>query len=38
MPKLRHEIEIENPQTKVKSKVILQGLSDFFESASPIIA
>jgi len=38
MPKLRHEIEIENPQTKVKSKVVLQGLSDFFESASPILA
>ena len=30
MPKLMHEIEIENPKTKVKSKVVLQGLSDFF--------
>mgnify|MGYP006094953547 CR=1 FL=1 len=31
MPKLKHEVEIENPKTKVKSKVVLQGLSDFFE-------
>ena len=31
MPKLQHTIEIENPKTKVKSKVVLQGLSDFFE-------
>jgi len=38
MPQLRHEIEIENPNTKVKSKVVLQGLRDFFQSASPIIA
>jgi hypothetical protein len=30
MPKLTHEIEVENPKTKVKSKVILQGLTDFF--------
>jgi len=30
MPKLMHEIEITNPSTKVKSKVTLQGLSDFF--------
>ena len=30
MPKLIHEIEIENPKTKVKSKVTLQGLTDFF--------
>ena len=31
MPKLRHELEIENPKTKVKSKVVtLEGLSDFF--------
>jgi len=30
MPKLMHEIEVENPKTKVKSKVILQGLTDFF--------
>lgn len=30
MPKLIHEIEVENPKTKVKSKVKLQGLTDFF--------
>jgi hypothetical protein len=30
MPKLMHEIEVENPVTKVKNKVILQGLTDFF--------
>ena len=31
MPKLRHTIEVENPKTKVKSKIELQGLNDFFE-------
>ena len=35
MPKLKHEVEIENPKTKKKSKVVLQGLKDFFVSASP---
>ena len=30
MPKLKHMIEIENPKTKVKSKIMLQGLNDFF--------
>ena len=30
MPKLKHTVEIENPKTKVKSKVVLQGLNDFF--------
>ena len=30
MPKLRHELEVENPKTKVKSKITLEGLSDFF--------
>ena len=30
MPKLKHEIEIVNPKTKVKTKVVLQGLNDFF--------
>jgi len=30
MPKLMHEMEITNPSTNVKSKVTLQGLSDFF--------
>ena len=35
MPRIKHEVEIENPKTKVKSKVMLQGLQDFFELASP---
>jgi len=35
MPKLKHEIEVINPNTKVKNKVILQGIADFFELASP---
>ena len=30
MPQLRHEVEIENPKTKVKSKVVLKGAQDFF--------
>lgn len=30
MPRLRHEIEVENPETKVKSKVVLEGLRSFF--------
>ena len=30
MPKLSHEIEVENPNTKVKSKVALEGLASFF--------
>jgi len=30
MPKLIHDIEVENPKTKVKSNVTLQGLTDFF--------
>jgi hypothetical protein len=30
MPQLRHEIEVENPKTKVKSVVTLRGLQDFF--------
>ena len=34
MPKLQHEIEIENPKTKVKSKVMLSGLQSFFVSPS----
>ena len=38
MPRLRHELEITNPVTNVKSKVVLSGLNDFFESASPTIA
>ena len=30
MPKLKHTIELENPKTGVKSKIVLQGLNDFF--------
>ena len=30
MPKLSHEIEVQNPKTGVKSKVVLEGLSSFF--------
>ena len=30
MPKLSHELEVTNPNTKVKSKVVLEGLSSFF--------
>jgi len=29
-PKLKHTITIKNPKTKVESKVVLQGLTDFF--------
>jgi hypothetical protein len=29
MPKLKHEIEVENPNTKVKSTIVLEGLADF---------
>ena len=34
MPKLKEEVEITNPKTKVKSKMVLQGLNDFFVSPS----
>ena len=30
MPKLSHSVEITNPKTKVKSTVVLEGLSSFF--------
>jgi len=30
MPKLSHTIEITNPSTKVKSTIVLEGLSSFF--------
>jgi ribosome-associated translation inhibitor RaiA len=30
MPKLKHVVKVENPKTKVKSDILLQGLSDFF--------
>ena len=31
MPKLKHTIEVTNPNTKVKSEVVLEGLASFFE-------
>src|SRR5210317_144931 len=31
MPQLRHEIEVENPKTKVKSNITLKGIRDFFQ-------
>ena len=34
MPRLAHVVEVENPKTKVKSKVTLSGLNDFFVSPS----
>ena len=34
MPKLKQDIVIENPKTKVKTTLTLQGLSDFFVSPS----
>lgn len=30
MPKLSHTVEVENPNTKVKNTIVLEGLSDFF--------
>ncbi len=30
MPKLKHEIQVTNPKTKKKNKIVLQGLNDFF--------
>jgi len=30
MPKLKHEVEVTNPKTKKKNKIVLQGLNDFF--------
>ena len=30
MPKLKHEITIKNPKTKIESKITLSGLNDFF--------
>jgi hypothetical protein len=38
MPQLKHEVEVENPKTKVKSKVTFRGLNDFFQYASPTTA
>ena len=30
MPKLSHKVKITNPNTKVESEVIMEGLSSFF--------
>ena len=30
MPKLKHDVEVENPNTKVKCTVSLEGLQSFF--------
>ena len=30
MPKLKHDVEVENPNTKVKSTVSLEGMQSFF--------
>jgi len=35
MPALKHEVEVTNPKTNIKSKVTLSGLADFFQSPSP---
>ena len=34
IPRLKQEVEVENPKTKVKSIVTLKGLQDFFTYAS----
>ena len=31
MPHLRHEVEVENPKTKVMNKITFKGLQDFFQ-------
>jgi hypothetical protein len=36
MPKLKHEIVFTNPNTGKENKVMLTGIADFFELASPI--
>ena len=30
MPKLSHKVKITNPNTKVESEVVMEGLSSFF--------
>ena len=34
MPKLRHVVEVTNPNTKVKSEVVIQGLQSFLVQGS----
>ena len=31
MPKLKHVIEVENPKTKVKNEIVVEGLQSFFD-------
>ena len=31
MPKLRHVVDVTNPNTKVKSEVLLEGIESFLE-------
>ena len=31
MPHLRHDVEVENPKTKVMNKITFKGLQDFFQ-------
>jgi len=30
MPQLKHEVEVTNPKTKIKSTVTLEGMNSFF--------
>jgi len=30
MPKLSHTVKVKNPNTKVESEVVLEGLASFF--------
>jgi hypothetical protein len=38
MPKLEHEVEVFNPCTNSKQKMVLKGLQDFFRSSSAMTA
>ena len=31
MPKVQHSVEVTNPKTKKKSKVIIEGIQSFFD-------
>ena len=37
IPRLKQEVEVENPKTKVESTVTFRGLSEFFQYASPTL-
>jgi len=30
MPKLSHKIKVKNPNTKVESEIVIEGLQNFF--------